>query len=111
MKKLAAIIVLVSLASHAVADKKPTPKPTEPPARTGYSTTKSNIKNLRIKEINEKDKIFTAVAADGKEYRFTFQKIEGIKVGSVVDVTYTGTLGGPKPAMASNLNLSKSNIN
>ena len=52
-----------------------------------------------------------AVAADGKEYKFTFQKIEGVKVGSVVDVTYTGTLGGPKPAMASNLNLSKSNIN
>src|SRR5712691_3650943 len=111
MKRMAATLVFVSLASSAVADKKPTPKPTEPPARTGYSTTKSSIKNLRIKEINEKDKIFTAVAADGKEYRFTFQKLEGLKVGAVVDVTYTGTLGGPKPAMASNLNLSKSNIN
>jgi hypothetical protein len=109
MKKLAAALVFVALASFAVADRKPTPKPTEGQARTGYSTTKANIKNLRIKEINEKDKIFTAVAADGKEYRFTFQKIEGLKVGSVVDVTYTGTLGGPKPAMASNLNLSKSN--
>lgn len=59
--------------------------------------------------INEKPKIFTAVAADGKEYRFTFQKLEGLKVGAVVGITYTGTLGGPKPVMASNLNLSKSN--
>jgi hypothetical protein len=109
MKRLAASLVFASLASTAVADKKPTPKPTQAPARTGYSTTKSNIKNLRIKEINEKDKVFTATAADGKEYRFAFQKIEGWKVGSVVDVTYTGTLGGPKPAEAVNLNSSKSN--
>ena len=111
MRKLAATVVFVSLASIAVADRRPTPKPTEPPARTGYSTTKSNIKNLRIKEINDKEKMFTAVAADGKEYRFTFQKIAGVKVGSVVDVTYTGELGGPTPARAANLNLSKSNIN
>ena len=109
MKRLAATLVFVALASVAVADKKPTPKPTQAPARTGYSTTKSNIKNLRITQINEKDKVFTAAAADGKEYRFTFQKIEGWKVGSVVDVTYTGTLGGPKPAEAVNLNSSKSN--
>jgi hypothetical protein len=40
---------------------------------------------------------------------FTFQKLEGLKVGAVVDITYTGTLGGPRPVMASNLNLSKSN--
>ncbi len=109
LKRLAATLVSLSLASHAVADKKTTPKPTEPPARTGSSTTKSNIRNLRTKEINEKPKIFTAVAADGKEYRFTFQKLEGLKVGAVVGITYTGTLGGPKPVMASNLNLSKSN--
>jgi hypothetical protein len=111
MRRLAAILVFASLASVVVADKRPTPKPTEGPGRTGYSTTKSNIKGLRIKEINEKDKVFTAAAADGKEYRFTYQKIAGVKVGSVVDVTYTGSLNGPKPAMASNLNLSKSNIN
>jgi len=109
MKKLAAILVFVSLAGSAVADKKPTPKPTEAPARTKDSATMSSIRNLRITQVNEKDKVFAAVAADGKEYRFTFLKIEGWKVGSVVDVTYTGTLGGPKPAMASNLNLSKSN--
>ena len=111
MKKLAALLVFVSLAAPAIADKKPTPKPAEAPARTKDSATMSSIRNLKIREINTKDKIFTAVAADGKEYKFTFQKIEGVKVGSVVDVTYSGTLGGPKPAMASNLNLSKSNIN
>lgn len=109
MKKLAAALAFVALASFAVADKKPAPKPTEPAARTKDSATMSSIRNLRITRINDKDKVFTAVAADGKEYQFTFQKIEGMKVGSVVDVTYTGTLGGPKPAMASNLNLSKSN--
>ncbi len=64
MKRFAATFVFVSLGSSAIADKKPTPKPMEGPARTGDSTTKSNIKNLRIKEINDKDKIFTAVAAD-----------------------------------------------
>ena len=111
MKRLAATLVFVSVASFAIADKKPTPKPTQGAARTRDSATMSSIRNLRITQINDKDKIFTAAAADGKEYRFTFQKIEGMKVGSVVDVTYTGTLGGPKPAMASNLNLSKSNIN
>ena len=111
MKKLAATLVFASLASIAVADRKPTPRPTEPAARTGYSTTKSNIKNLRIKEINHKDKVFTAVAADGKEYRFSFQNIAGVKVVSVVAVTYTGELGWPTPARASNLKLSKSNIN
>ena len=109
MKGLAASVVLVFLASIAVADKKPTPRPPEAKERTAHDTAKSSIRNLRIKEINEKDKVFTAAAADGKEYRFAFQKHEGVKVGSVVDVTFTGTLGGPKPAMASNLNLSKSN--
>ena len=107
MKTMAAGVVLVFLAGVAVADKKPTPGSAK--ERTAHDTAKSSIRNLRIKEINEKDKIFIAVAADGKEYRFAFQKLEGVKVGSVVDVTYTGTLGGPKPAMASNLNLSKSN--
>lgn len=112
MKRLAATLVLASLASVAMADKKPTPKPTAAPqARAKDSAAMSSIRNMRIKEINEKDKVFTATAPDGKEYRFTFQKMDGMKVGSVVDVTYTGTLGGPKPAMASNLNLSKSNIN
>jgi hypothetical protein len=111
MKRLATTLVFACLASAALADKKPTPKPTEAPARTKDSATMSSIRNMRITQINENDKVFTAKAADGKEYRFTFQKIEGWKVGSVVDVTYTGTLGGPKPAMASNLNLSKSNIN
>ena len=111
MKSLTALLVFVSLAASAVADKKPTPKPTETSARTKDSAAMSSIRNLKIKEINTRDKVFTAVAADGKEYKFTFRKIEGVKVGSVVDVTYTGTLGGPKPAMASNLNLSKSNIN
>lgn len=111
MKTLAATLVLVSLTSIAVADKKPTPKPTAAQARAKDSAAMSSIRNMRIKEINEKSKVFTATAPDGKEYRFTFQKMEGMKVGSVVDVTYTGTLGGPKPAMASNLNLSKSNIN
>ena len=111
MKRLTAVLVFASLASVAVADKKPTPKPTAAPARAKDSAAMSSIRNMRITQINEKDKVFTAAAPDGKEYRFTFQKIEGWKVGSVVDVTYTGTLGGPKPAMASNLNLSKSNIN
>jgi hypothetical protein len=111
MKRLAATLVFASLASVAVADKKPTPKPTEAPARAKDGAAMSSIRNMRITQINEKDRVFTAKAADGKEYRFTYQKMEGMKVGSVVDVTYTGTLGGPKPAMASNLNLSKSNIN
>jgi hypothetical protein len=111
MKRLAATFVFASLASIALADKKPTPKPTEAPARTKDSAAMSSIRNMRITQINAKDKVFTAAAADGKEYRFTFQKIEGWKVGSVVDVTYTGSLNGPSPARASNLNLSKSNIN
>jgi hypothetical protein len=109
MKSMAATLVLIFLASVAVADKKPTPRPTAAQERTTHDTAKSSIRNLRIKEINDKDKTFTAMAADGKEYRFAFQKLEGLKAGAVVDVTYTGTLGGPKPAMASNLNLSKSN--
>ena len=109
MKRMAASVVLVLLASVAVADKKPTPRPAEAKERTAHDTAKSSIRNLRIKEINEKDKIFTAAAADGREYRFSYQKLDGAKVGSVVDVTYSGTLGGPKPAMASNLNLAKSN--
>jgi hypothetical protein len=109
MKRLGVSVVLVFLASVAVGDKKPTPKPAEAKERTAHDTAKSSIRNLKIKEINDKDKTFTAMAADGKEYRFAFQKLEWLKVGAVVDVTYTGTLGGPKPAMASNLNLSKSN--
>ena len=111
MTRLAAILVFTPLASVAVADRKPTPKPTVAQARTKDSAEMSSIRNMRITQINEKDKVFTAAAPDGKEYRFTFQKMDGMKVGSVVDVTYTGTLGGPNPARASNLNLSKSNIN
>ena len=111
MKTLAGTLVLVSLASIAVADKRPTPKPTAVPARAKDSAAMSSIRNMRIKAINEKDKVFTATAADGKEYRFAFQKMDGMKVGSVVDVTYTGSLNGPSPARASNLNLSKSIIN
>jgi hypothetical protein len=87
MKTLAASLLLVSLASIAVADKKPTPRPTAPQARAKDSAAMSSIRNMRIKEINEKDKVFTATAPDGKEYRFACQKMDGMKVGSVVDVT------------------------
>lgn len=109
MRRLAVIGVFLSLASFAIADKKPTPKPTEGTARAKDSTAMSSIRNLRITQIYDQNKIFTATDADGKAYRFTYQKIEDLKVGSVVDITYTGTLGGPEPARASNLNLSKSN--
>ena len=114
MKRLTAIVVFASLASFAIADKKPTPKPTQGAARAKDSATMSSIRNLKITQIIQTDdqtRVFTATDADGKAYRFSYQKPGELKVGSVVDVTYTGTLGGPKPAMASNLNLSKSNIN
>ena len=117
MKRLAAVVVLAALASFAfAANKKPTPKPTPAAAKAKAKddAAMSCIRNLTITQITQTDeqtRVFTATDADGKAYRFSYQKPGELKVGAVVDVTYTGTLGGPKPAMASNLNLSKSNIN
>ena len=115
MKMLAALVAFVALASFAfAANKKPTPKPTPAAAKAKDGAAMSSIRNLTITQITQTDeqtRVFTATDADGKAYRFSYQKPGELKVGAVVDVTYTGTLGGPKPAMASNLNLSKSNIN
>ena len=122
MKKLAtvtlALVALVAFADLGVAQQKgkeksqPTGVETKQPATGEKTVDKASPKLMtgKVTQVNEKERTFTLVAK-GKEYRFTYLKIEWpLKVGEVVDVTYTGTPGGPKPAEASNLNSSRSNI-
>ncbi len=122
MKKLVAMtLALVALAGFAdlgVAQQKgkeksqPAGVETKQPATGEKTIDKASPKLItgEIRQINEKERTFTLVSK-GKEYSFTFQKIEGpLKVGAVVDVTYTGTLGGSTPARSISLNSSRSNI-
>jgi hypothetical protein len=122
MKKLAtvtlALIALVDFADLGIAQQKgkeksqPTGVETKQPATGEKTVDKASPKLMTgtVTQVNEKERTFTLVSK-GKEYRFTFQKLEWpLKVGAVVDVTYTGTLGGSKPVESINLNSSRSNI-
>jgi hypothetical protein len=66
--------------------------------------------NYRVMQVNVKDKSLT-VMAKGKAVTFSAAKLRAPlpKVGEIIDITYTQIPGGPMEA--SNLNLSKSNIN
>jgi hypothetical protein len=69
------------------------------------STASANQLNGQVTEVNSRARTFTlAVRVSGAALR------QLPKVGDKVDITYTGTSGGG-PLEASNLNLSKSNIN
>ena len=66
----------------------------------------------KVSQVDQKTRTFT-LKGKGKmpAYKFFFPKTGGPpKVGDVVEVTYTGTLGGAEPAQATNLNSSRSNI-
>ena len=109
MKKLLtlALIVLSAFPGLSVAQKAEEKKP----AAGEKSIDKPSPKLMtgKVTQVNEQEKTFTIVAK-GKEYKFTFQKIEfPYKVGEIIEVTYTENPGGPMKA--SNLNLSKSNVN
>jgi hypothetical protein len=113
----------VAVATPTPKAKSNTPTPTpKPNAATTINTTKSNSYRTvdkaspklitgKVSQVDPKTRTFT-LQAKGKEYRFTFQKIEMElpKVGAIVDVTYTGVLGGAEPAQSINLNSSRSNI-
>jgi hypothetical protein len=63
----------------------------------------------KVSQIDRKAKTFT-LTAKGKKYKFfSFDSGVDLKVGEVVDVTYTGTLGGSEPAKATTVKSSKSN--
>jgi len=64
----------------------------------------------KVSQLDPKTRTFT-LKAKGKEYKFLFPKAgKQPKVGEVVDVTYTGAVGGAEPAQSINLNSSRSNI-
>jgi hypothetical protein len=66
----------------------------------------------KVSQVEPKTGTFT-LKGKGKmpAYKFFFPKGGAQpKVGDIVDVTYTGTLGGSKPLKAINLNSSRSNI-
>jgi hypothetical protein len=110
MKKLLtmalALIVLAAVPSLSVAQKAAEKKPTVGEKHIDKPSPK--LMTGKITQVNEQEKTFTIVAK-GKEYKFTFQKIEfPYKVGEIIDVTYTENPGGPMEA--TNLNSSRSNI-
>jgi uncharacterized protein YxeA len=64
----------------------------------------------KVLQVDQKARTFT-LKAKGKEYKFLFPKGGAQpKVGVVLEVTYTGALGGTEPAQSINLNSSRSNI-
>jgi hypothetical protein len=64
----------------------------------------------KVSQVDPKTRTFT-LKAKGKEYKFLFPKGGAQpKVGDIVEVTYTGVLGGVEPAQSINLNSSRSNI-
>ena len=63
----------------------------------------------KVSQVDLKTRTFT-LKANCREYKFVFPKAgTQPKAGAVVEVSYTGALGGSKPAMATNLNSSRSN--
>ena len=63
----------------------------------------------KVTQVDAKAKTFTVVS-QGKTFTISAAKLRALpKVGDIVDVTYTVTPGGLLEA--SNLNLSKSNVN
>ena len=67
------------------------------------------MKSCKVTKVDGTAKTFTVVT-EGKEFTFSGAKLRSLPtVGQVLDVTYNQTGGGLLEA--SNLNLSKSNIN
>lgn len=121
-KSLTQALVLAALAvfsgltvAQTVAQK--TRGQTKSPLPQEATTVKSSKSNLserlatsprvitgKVPQVNAKGRIFAV------EVVFSASKLEDLpKVGEIIDITYTQTPGGPMEA--SNLNLSKNNIN
>ena len=110
MHKLFLVAPLVLVLTGAVAPSLAQPAKDTNPAAAERRVDKSSPQLMtgKVTQVDAKAKTFT-IMSKGKEYRFTFQKIEALpKVGAVVDVTYSGTPDGPMEAI--NLNSSKSNV-
>ncbi len=109
MKKLLtlalALIVLAAFPGLSGAQTAEEKKPTAGEKRIDKPSPQ--LMTGKVIQVNAQEKTFTLVA-QGKEYKFTFQKIEfPYKVGEVIDVTYTENPGGPMAATA--FSSSKSN--
>jgi hypothetical protein len=106
--------------ARSVGESVPVPSPAK---TTTVKSSKSNSSERAVKaspqlitgkvsQVDPKTMTFT-LKGKGKMtgYKFFFPKTGGPpKVGDIVEVTYTGTLGGAKPAQSINLNSSRSNI-
>ena len=116
MKKLLALIlgiaVLATLGGLATAKAASTIKSSKSNSSDRTAVDKASPKLItgKVSQVDPKTRTFT-LQAKGKEYKFLFPKGGAQpKVGAVVDVTYTGAVGGAEPAQSINLNSSRSNI-
>ena len=104
------LLVLTAFTGLAAAQPKAQERG-QPAGAEKKSVDKASPKLMtgKVTQVNEKAKTFT-VMAKGKEVVFNAARVKSLpKVGEVIDVTYTE--GGGGLLEASNLNLSKSNIN
>jgi hypothetical protein len=125
MKKLLTLVlvlaVMATFGGLASAGPQPsaTPKPLATTVRSGKSNsdnrattvngTKSNTYRGKVLQIDPKTRIFV-LHGEGVTYKFVLPKGGAQpKVGAVVDVTYTGALGGAEPAQATTVSGSRSN--
>ncbi len=101
-----ALSVLIASTGLSIAQQPKEKKPAGEEKKMDKHSPK--LMTGKVTQVDVKARTFTVVAK-GKEYRFTFQKIEAApKIGDIVDVTYTESTGGPMEAI--NLNSSRSNI-
>ena len=99
--------MLATFAGLATAG--PQPSATPKPLATTVNGSRSNGDSITGKVSQVGRGTFT-LTAKGKQYKFLLPKGGAQpKVGAVLDVTYTGTLGGAQPAQATTVISSRSN--
>lgn len=100
-----ALSVLIASTDLSIAQQPKEKKPAGEEKKMDKSSPK--LMTGKVTKVDVKARTFTVVAK-GKEYRFTFQKIEAVpKIGDIVELTYTESTGGLMEAVS--LNSSKSN--
>lgn len=102
------LAVLVTLGGLGIANAATTVKGSKSNSDAREAAPAKSVTG-KVTQVDAKTKTFV-LTAKGNDYKFTWPKGGGQpKVGAVLDVTYTGTLGGPGACDAINLNTSRSN--
>ncbi len=114
LSTIASLVVVVLAGftglSTAQQERKAGEKPAEKPTQGKLPFVgKQQLMTGKVTQVDEKANTFT-VTLNGQAVTFSAATLPSLPiVGQIIDITYTQTPGGPMEA--TNLNLSKSNVN